>query len=160
VLKAHAGEVTSLVCAEGTLVSAGKDDMLSVFSCDQGEYQFVRQIALGQYSYASALDVLDGKILVGQDNGRIQTVGVDGKDLQTVNTTHMDGEAWGLEVIQEKGTFLTCADDNQIFEYSIKDKQVVKEGKVWSAELFAGKPYETSKIKSTASTLSALPAHQ
>jgi len=46
VLKAHAGEVTAVACAQGVLVSTGKDDMISVFSCDQGEYQFLRQIAL------------------------------------------------------------------------------------------------------------------
>lgn len=160
VLKAHAGEVTALAAAQGTLVSAGKDDMLSVFSADQGEYQFLRQIALEQYSFASALDLLDGKILVGNDNGRIQTVGVDGTGLVTVNSTHMDGEAWGLEVLQEKGTFLTCGDDNQMYEYSVKEKKVIKEGKIWSAELFDGKAFDTSKIKSTASTLSAHPVHQ
>ena len=42
VLKAHAGEVTAVTCAQGLLVSTGKDDMLSVFSCDQGEFQFLR----------------------------------------------------------------------------------------------------------------------
>ena len=52
--------------------------MLSVFSCDQGEYQFLRQIALEQFHFASALDILDGKILVGHENGKIQTVNVDG----------------------------------------------------------------------------------
>jgi len=46
VLKAHAGEVTAVVCSQGTLVSTGKDDMLSVFSVSEGEYQFLRQIAL------------------------------------------------------------------------------------------------------------------
>jgi hypothetical protein len=45
--------------------------MISVFSCDQGEYQFVRQIALGVNHFASSMDILDGKILVGHDNGRI-----------------------------------------------------------------------------------------
>jgi len=42
VLKAHTAEVTALTCAQGLLVSTGKDDMLSVFSCEQGEYQFLR----------------------------------------------------------------------------------------------------------------------
>lgn len=45
-------------------------------------------------------------------------------------------------------------------EVSIKDKKVVKEGKVWSYDLMGGKPYETSKIKSTASTMSAMPVQQ
>ena len=74
--------------------------------------------------------------------------------------SHHDGEAWGLEVLQDKGTFLTCGDDNQIFEFSIKDKKMIKQGKVWSFELFGGKPYETAKIKSTASTLSSYPVQQ
>jgi len=112
------------------------------------------------YHHASSLDVLDGKILVGHDNGRIQTVNADGTDKQLVNVSHHDGEAWGLEVLQDKGTFLTCGDDNQVFEYSIPEKKMVREGKVWSFELFGGKPYETSKIKSTASTLSSYPVQQ
>jgi len=50
--------------------------------------------------------------------------------------------------VPEKGTFLTCGDDNTIYEFSISKKQMVKQGKVWTAELFGGKPYETTKIKS------------
>ena len=61
---------------------------------------------------ASSIDVLDGKILLGHDNGRIVTVNVDGTDQQLHNYSHCDGEAWGLEIIPEAGTFLTCGDDN------------------------------------------------
>lgn len=61
---------------------------------------------------ASAIDVLDNKILIGHDNGRIVTVNIDGTDQTLVNTSHCDGEAWGLEIIPESGTFLTCGDDN------------------------------------------------
>lgn len=143
VLKAHAGEVTAVACNQGMLVSTGKDDMVSVFSSDQGEYQFVRQIALDTFHFASSLDVLDGKILIGHDNGRIQVVNADGTDKQLVNVSHHDGEAWGLAVNHDKGTFLTCGDDNMIYEYSIHDKTMVKQGKVWSLDLMGGKPYET-----------------
>ena len=73
--------------------------MLSVFSCDQGEYQFLRQIPLDVYHFASSLDILDGKILVGHDNGRIQTINVDGTNRTRVHDSHHDGEAWGLEVL-------------------------------------------------------------
>jgi WD40 repeat protein len=45
-------------------------------------------------------------------------------------------------------------------EISIKEKNVVKQGKVWSYDMMGGKAYETSKIKSTASTMSAYPVHQ
>jgi WD40 repeat protein len=84
-------------------------------------------------------------------------VNADGSDKQLINVSHHDGEAWGLEILQDKGTFLTCGDDNTICEFSIKDKQCVKQGKVWSFDLMGGKSYETSKIKSTASTMSSHP---
>jgi len=159
VLKAHAGEVTAIACSQGTLVSTGKDDMLSVFSYEQGEYQFLRQIALEQFHFASAIDLMDGKILVGHDNGKIQTVNLDGTDKKVINASHCDGESWGLEVIQDKGTFLTCGDDNLIYEYDIKKKEMIKSGKIWTFDMMGGKPYDTKKIKSTASTLSNYPVH-
>jgi hypothetical protein len=52
--------------------------MVSVFTSNQGEYEFVRQIALNNPTSASSIDVLNGRILVGHDNGRIQVVNVDG----------------------------------------------------------------------------------
>ena len=109
---------------------------------------------------ASSIDVLDGKILLGHDNGRIVTVNVDGTDQQLHNYSHCDGEAWGLEIIQEAGTFLTCGDDNQFLEVSIKDKRVVRSGTIWSAEQNNnGNPYTTNKMRSTASTICDYPAH-
>jgi len=42
VLKAHAGEVTAITCNQGILVSTGKDDMLSVFNVNQGEFEYLR----------------------------------------------------------------------------------------------------------------------
>lgn len=159
-LKAHAADVTGITASHGTMVSTGRDDMLSVFSYDQGEYQFLRQIALEQFSSASALDILDGKILVGHDNGILQTVNVDGTSKKIVGASHCDGETWGLEIIDEKGTFLTCGDDNTIYEFSIKDKKMLRRAKIWSFELNNGKPYETEKMKSTASTLAKTPTQQ
>ena len=55
---------------------------------------------------------------------------------------------------------MTCGDDNTIYEFSIAEKKMLKKGKVWTAELFNGKPYETTKGKSTASTMSAHPPQQ
>ena len=106
------------------------------------------------------MDYLDGKILVGHDNGRIVTLDIEGRNEQLVTTAHHDGECWGLEVIPEQGTFLTCGDDNEFHEISIREKRVLRSGKVWLPEHNDGKPYETNKIRSTASTLSSLPAHQ
>lgn len=37
---------------------------------------------------------------------------------------------------------------------------MIKQGKIWSYDLFGGKPYETKKIKSTAATMASTPSHQ
>jgi WD40 repeat protein len=106
------------------------------------------------------MDFLDGKILVGHDNGRIITIDIEGRNEQLITTAHHDGECWGLDVIPEQGTFLTCGDDNEFHEISLREKRVLRSGKVWLPEHNDGKPYETHKIRSTASTLSSMPAHQ
>lgn len=100
--------------------------MLSVFSYNQGEYEFKTRISLEQKFYASSLDVFDGRIAVGHDNGTIQVVNTDGSGKQVVNVAHSSGEAWGLEILQDRGTFLTCGDDNKIMEFSIADRKCIK----------------------------------
>ena len=122
VLKAHAGECTAVACIQGMLISTGKDCKITIHSASKGQFEFVRQITLAVPHVASSLDYLDGKILVGHDNGRIVTLDLEGNDQQLVNVSHHDGECWGLEIIPEQATFLTCGDDNEFHEVSIKDK--------------------------------------
>ena len=55
---------------------------------------------------------------------------------------------------------MTCGDDNEFHEFSIREKTCIRSGKVWLPEYNNGKAYSTSKIKSTASTLCSYPAHQ
>lgn len=110
--------------------------------------------------HASSLDYMQGKILIGHDNGRICTTDIEGNNMVTHNYSHCDGESWGLEVIPQHGTFLTCGDDNQFLEISIRDRKVLRSGKIWTKEMNNDKPYETKKIRSTASTLCDFPAHQ
>jgi len=77
--------VTALNASQGTLISAGKDQFLSIFNYEKGEYQFVKRVALDNPSYSSALDILNGKILVGHDNGMIQTLNVDGSGKKVIS---------------------------------------------------------------------------
>jgi len=94
------------------LISTGKDNKITIHSAQRGQFEFIRQIDCNVLHFASAIDVLDNKIVLGHDNGRIVTVNMDGTDQTLVNTTHCDVEPWGLEIIQEAVTFLTCGDDN------------------------------------------------
>lgn len=106
------------------------------------------------------MDYLNGKVLIGHDNGRICTVDINGNEHSTQNISHHDGEVWGLEILPKKGTFLTCADDNEFHEYSIRNKRHMRSGKIWTKDMNGGNPYETKKNKSTASTLSDYPPYQ
>jgi WD40 repeat protein len=142
------------------LISTGKDFKITIHTANKGKFEYVRQINLSHQCHASSLDFMQGKILIGHDNGRICTSDLEGANIVTHNISHHDGESWGLEVIAKAGTFLTCGDDNQFLEYSIKDKKVLRSGKIWTQESNSDKPYETKKIKSTASTLCSYPAHQ
>ena len=142
------------------MVSAGKDFKLTVHSANKGTFEYLRQIPLGVTYSIGSLDYLDGKILVGHDNGNIVVCDVEGAKQEKVNTSHYSGEAWGLEILSETGTFLTCGDDNQFFEYSIKDRKCLRGGKIWLPEYNDGKPYEQGNNKVTASTQSTLPVHQ
>lgn len=102
---------------------------------------------------------MDGSILIGHDSGVIVTCDIETEAQQVHAVSHCDGEVWGLEVNNERGTFYTSGDDNQFMEFDLAARRVVRKGKVWSNEYNNGKPYELTKIRSTASTLSSCPAH-
>ena len=109
---------------------------------------------------ASSIDFLDGVILIGHDNGTIATVNLETEEQKTHANSHYDGEVWGLEVNPEKGTFYTSGDDNQFMEFDLMNRTLIRKGKVWVADYNNGKPYELTKIRSTASSLCSFPAHQ
>ena len=160
VLKAHSGECTAVYCHQNTLLSTGKDHKLCIHNTNKGTFEFVKQIDLEIQHIASSLDFLDGRVLIGHDNGHIMTLELASGQQSCHMDTHCDGEVWGLEVNPSKNTFLTSGDDNQFMEYSIKDRKQIRAGKVWTSEINGGKSYENSKIRSTASSLSSQPAHQ
>jgi hypothetical protein len=160
VLKAHTSDCSSIVCKENKLISFGKDFKLCIHSCDgKGTYEFEKQIQIETHYLASAIDFMNGKVLIGHDNGRIATVMLDSEEQTIHNYSHHDGECWGLEIIPETGCLLTSGDDNQFMEFDIKSRKLVRSGYVWLPEYNNGKPYELTKIRSTASTLCSYPAH-
>lgn len=160
VLKAHPSMCSAVVANQGILVSTGKDYRLCIHSYSKGTYEFVKQIDLTTKGLASALDYLDGKILVGHDCGVVCTVDIKSEKESIYLDTHCEGEVWGLEINQDRGTFYTSGDDNCFMEVDMFKRQCVRKGKIWDDSYNKGKKYETTKIKSTASTLSSLPAHQ
>jgi len=159
-LKAHSTSVTAIVCNQGTLISTGKDFHISIHTADKGTFEFVKRIQMDTQHLASSIDFRDRIVVIGHDNGRIFKCNIDSEEQTTVCESHHDGEVWGLEVLPQKGTFLTCGDDNEFYEVDIKQKKVIRGGYVWLPEHNGGKAYETGKIRSTASTMCSFPSHQ
>ena len=81
VLKAHTSDCSSIVCKENKLISVGKDYKLCIHSTDgKGTYEFEKQIQLETHYMTSSMDFLNGKVLLGHDNGRIATVVIDSEE--------------------------------------------------------------------------------
>lgn len=159
-LKAHQGECTAVVCKENLLISTGKDYKLTIYKAEKGTFQFDKILSLGVHSSCSSIDYMQGKVLLGHDTGKISTLNLE-DEVETVhNYSHHDGECWGLEIIPEKGTFLTAGDDNTIMEVDMRQRKVVRTGKVWTPDFTDGKPYKSTKGRSTASSMSKFAAHQ
>jgi WD40 repeat protein len=158
VLKAHAGDITAISAYQGNLVSAGKDDQVSVFAYNQGEYKFVSRITLNVFSPVFSIDVLQGRLALAHESGLLHVMSLDGSDRKEVTRAHHDGEVWGLEVLPSKGTILTCGDDGEIYEYDLSNKKCLRQGKVWTPALHGSKTYELSKGKIyTASSICQAP---
>lgn len=64
-----------------------------------------------------------------------------------------------MEINQFRGTFYTSGDDNTFMEFDIATRKLVRKGRVWSNEYNKGKAYESTKTKTTASSMSSYPAH-
>ena len=154
ILKAHTADCTAISAVNGTMVSSGKDDMLSIFTYKEGEYEFLRQVCLNENSFAPTLDLFEGKILAGLDNGLLITMDLEGNNRKYPMTSHFDGEVWGLAVIPDSDKFLTCGDDNRIFEYSSSDFKCTRFAKIYVKDSLATEYDPQKKIKGTASTLS------
>lgn len=99
-------------------------------------------------------------MLIGHDNGVIATLVLDSETYTVHHHSHYDGEVWGLEIAPHLGAFWTAGDDNQFMEFDIMSRKLKRKGNVWTQENNGGKPYELTKVRSTASTLCSFPAHQ
>lgn len=80
--------------------------------------------------------MLDGKILVGHENGRIALTNIEGSSYQTISTAHYSGDLWAIEPVPDQGTFLTCSEDNEFHEISIASRRVLRTGKIFTTNFF------------------------
>jgi hypothetical protein len=103
--------------------------------------------------YPKSLDFLNGNLLCGLRNGSIvevlQALDAEPKEPRVVVQAHFEGEAWGLEAI-ENDYVISCGDDNRVMLFNAKERQFVRGGKV------SDKAMKDGGKKSTASTMSKM----
>ena len=105
-IKAHKGFVSAIAFRDGKLYSGGKDGKLNVIDTNTKQIESTQE-----FSFIRAIDVANGKMLVGQRDGTI--VLCEGGDRKAIMSSHSDGEVWGLTQ-QADGTVVTSADDNKV----------------------------------------------
>ena len=153
-LKAHAGEVGALVAEAGKLISGGKDNKIVIYNNVNGNYTLDKVIEFDS-SFPKAIDCFNGKLLVGLRNGTIIEIDIATEEKKTLLSSHHEGEAWGLHIIEETKQFLTIGDDNKLMLYDFDNKRYLKKGTIGK------KPIDRVRAKqSTASTLSVYPPNQ
>jgi len=134
-------------------VSGGKDGKLLIFN---GSDLTLEKSIDFEGSFPKAIDYMGGKILVGMRNGSIFEIDEASQEKRHILASHHEGEAWGLEVLDQDGQFLTCGDDNKVMLFDYVNKKFIDQGTVAKTP---SKDQERNK-KSTASTLSNYPPNQ
>jgi WD40 repeat protein len=95
--------------------------MVIVSDPNSGEVE--RTVEVG--ALVKALDFNEGKLVVGDNNGRIVEID-DGDEIKVLMNSHSTGETWGLDLLDE-GRFVTSGDDNKVMVWNIEDHTCVGE---------------------------------
>ena len=102
------------------LLTGGADKKVKIFSlAANGNATLMLEIDVD--ATPRSLDYMNGKLLIGLQNGTIREYDTALKTGEDVIRSHYDGEVWGLCMIDEENTnkFLTSGDDNMILLHDI-----------------------------------------
>jgi len=135
------------------LLTGSTDQTVNVYQINAGVLAKLHSLPLD--ATARSLDMIDGRILIGLNNGTIREHLLTSNLGQDLIQSHHDGEVWGLSVVDEVETykFITSGDDDKLLLYDIKLRKVIGQGKVSTNDP------QTKKYQGGASSLSSLPAH-
>lgn len=115
-IQAHTGPIHTLNWVEESLLSGGQDKKINKFDKD-----LTKLLTVDVPSIPRALDMLNGKILVGMRNGSIICISGSETAIE-IMTSHDEGEVWGLEVLED-GKILTTGDDNKLMLWNSKERK-------------------------------------
>lgn len=144
---AHKGFVLAVMARDEVVATAGKDNKLNLYD---DSLKFLQSYTLPYYAMSLDIDS-DLTVLIGTRSGEV--LRTKGTGVESILTTHKDGEVWGLDIDEKEQVVVTTCDDNQILAYDLKTHKLLGKGTI------NPKPGKKYKIGG-ASTLSMLPPNQ
>lgn len=116
------------------LMTGSTDQTVNVYQINAGVLAKLSSLPVG--ATARSLDMIDGKILIGLNNGTIREHLLSSNLGQDLIQSHHDGEVCGLSVVDEEETyqFITSGEDDKLLLYDIKLRKVIGRGKVSTNE--------------------------
>jgi WD40 repeat protein len=102
------------------LLSGGSDLTVNVCKTDGSKVHTFKVEAAPR-----SLDMINGTILIGLENGTIQTTPLKQGETQDLIKSHEEGECWGLTPLPGCLMYITSADDNKLLLYDIKTHKVI-----------------------------------
>ena len=106
-----------------TIITGGSDKL--VCFVDPVTLSSLRQIQLD--SVPRSVDYAKF-LLIGQRNGNILEYDITRNIKEVIMHSHHDGELWALTLIEERGVFITAADDNKLLMYDMETKKCIQRG--------------------------------
>lgn len=116
-------------------------------------------LGIGTLLQPKSVDFFNGNLLVGLRNGtiieypKVLESGDSVPEHRVLMTSHFEGEAWGLHVLDDN-TVITSGDDNRINLFDSGSKKFVRSGKVSENKM------KDPAKKSTASSISQFPPNK
>lgn len=113
------GFIGAIVYTDGMLYSGGKDGRVNII--DGGSLECVKAITFG--TLPRAIDVHDGKLIVGLRTGSIIECDLESESMTPLMESHNDGEVWGLAM--DDSHVYTSGDDNQVKKWDPSSRTCV-----------------------------------
>jgi WD40 repeat protein len=140
----NVGFVGAIRWRDGKLYSGGKDGFVRQWNTSTLTEEWCSR---DYGALIRAIDVYNGKMLVGLRNGTIIYEDLEAQSSKNIMESHSEGEIWGLAVA-DADHVTTSADDNFIRTWNVRQRECVSKGTICE---------EDRKVKrGGASTLSTL----
>jgi hypothetical protein len=148
------------------LIAGSKDQKISIITiASGGNFKLEKLIDLSAIPALGGLplilpksvDFFNGNLIVGLRNGSIieikSALDTAPQEAKVLVQSHFEGEAWGLETLDD-GTVVTCGDDNRVMMFDSISRQFVRGAKI------SDKNMKDTTKQGHATTMSKMPVNK